>query len=114
MSSISKIQIDSTIGTILKDNRIRKNLTQEKLAEKLGISLKYISRIENGNSGIKPQTLINYMNVLDITPNTVYGDFIEDLNTKKKLELFDKINNLSDSNFDLLYAIVDLFENNSK
>ena len=38
--------------------------TQKELAEKIGISLKYISRIENGNNGVKTQTLIKYMNVL--------------------------------------------------
>lgn len=113
MSTISKSQIDATIGNILKDYRIKHNLTQEKLSEQLGISLKYISRIENGNSGIKPKTLINYMNILDITPNTIYGDFIQNNDTKKRLELYDKINNLSSNDFELLYSIVNLFENKS-
>ena len=53
MSSISKSDIDKNIGKILRDFRIKNNLTQEQLSEKLGISLKYISRIENGNNGVK-------------------------------------------------------------
>lgn len=45
MDSISKSDIDKTFGILLRDYRIKAGLTQEKLAEQLGISLKYISRI---------------------------------------------------------------------
>ena len=64
MSSVSKSDIDKNFGKVLRKFRVRNGFTQEQLSEKLGISLKYISRIENGNNGIKTQTLINYMNLL--------------------------------------------------
>ena len=64
MVSVSKSEIDKIFGKILRDFRVKNGLTQEQLSEKLGISLKYISRIENGNNGIKTQTLIKYMNML--------------------------------------------------
>ena len=76
MNSISKSDIDKTFGKILKDFRVKNGFTQEVMAEKLGISLKYISRIENGYSGIKTRTLINYMNILGITPNTIFKELI--------------------------------------
>ena len=69
MSSINKSDIDKHFGQIIKDFRIKSGLTQEQLSEKLGISLKYISRLENGYSGIKTQTLIRCMNILGIEPN---------------------------------------------
>ena len=47
MNSISKSDIDKTFGKILKDFRLKNGFTQDIMAEKLGISLKYISRIEN-------------------------------------------------------------------
>ena len=46
MNSITKLDIDKAFGKILRDFRIKHRLTQEQLSEKLGISLKYISRIE--------------------------------------------------------------------
>ena len=58
MVSVSKSEIDKIFGKILRDFRVKNGFTQEQLSEKLGISLKYISRIENGNNGIKTQTLI--------------------------------------------------------
>ena len=53
MNSVLKSDIDKNFGKILRDFRVKNKLTQEQLSEKLGISLKYISRIENGNNGIK-------------------------------------------------------------
>lgn len=53
MVSVSKSEIDKIFGKILRDFRVKNGFTQEQLSEELGISLKYISRIENGNNGIK-------------------------------------------------------------
>ena len=83
-------------------------LTQEQLAEQLGISLKYISRIENGNNGIKTQTLIKYMNILKITPNTLYKEFITDSQTKKNIELTEKICSLSEEKKVFITSVIDL------
>ena len=44
MNSISKSDIDKIFGKILRDFRIKNGYTQEVMAERLGISIKYISR----------------------------------------------------------------------
>ena len=108
MNSISKTEVDKIFGKILRDFRIKNELTQEKLSEKLGISLKYISRIENGNNGIKTQTLIHYMNFLGITPNTIYKPFMEHPEVAKNIELSEKINDLSDEKKEFLSSVIDL------
>lgn len=76
MSSDLKSNIDKSFGKTLKQYRTKSHHTQEYLSENLGISLKYISRIENGNNGVKVETLIKYMNLLGITPNTIFGPFM--------------------------------------
>lgn len=108
MDYISKSDIDQVFGKILRDFRIKNKLTQEQLAEKLGISLKYISRIENGNSGIKTQTLIKYMNILGILPNLIFDEFITNEKLKPQLELTEKLSKLSEEKIALLNSIVDL------
>lgn len=45
------------IGGLLKDERLKANLTQEALAEKTGTKKSYISRIENGRADIQLSTL---------------------------------------------------------
>lgn len=111
MDYISKSDIDKSFGKLLKQYRIKNNLTQEQLAEQLGISLKYISRIENGNNGIKTQTLIKCINLLGINPNIIYKDFITHKKVKKDIELSEKISYLTDDKKDFLNSIIDLIIN---
>lgn len=111
MSLVSKSDIDKNFGKILRDFRIKNKLTQEQLSEKLGISLKYISRIENGNNGVKTQTLINYMNILGITPNTIYASFITNQEATKNIEISEKLALLSDEKKDFINSMIDLLQN---
>ena len=111
MNSISKSDIDKTFGKILKDFRIKNRYTQEVMAERLGISLKYISRIENGYSGIKTQTLINYMNILGITPNIIFKDLITNKDIIKQIEISEKLNQLSEEKLNFVDNMIDLLIN---
>lgn len=45
------------IGELLKDERLKANMTQAALAEKTGTKKSYISRIENGRADIQLSTL---------------------------------------------------------
>lgn len=46
------------IGVLIQEARKKKNLTQEELAEKVGTTKNYISRIENDASDIRLSTLV--------------------------------------------------------
>ena len=111
MVSVSKSEIDKIFGKILRDFRVKNGLTQEQLSEKLGISLKYISRIENGNNGIKTQTLIKYMNILGIMPNIRYKDFINNTEVLDDINLFNKISSLSSDQKTFISSVIDLLKN---
>ncbi len=111
MDSISKTDIDKIFGKILKTYRLKKGYTQEVMAEKLGISLKYISRIENGYSGIKTRTLINYMNILGITPNTIYKEFMTNEEIIKQIKISEKLNQLSEEKLNFVNDMIDLLIN---
>lgn len=106
MGTISKPQIDTVLGKILKQYCIKNHLTQEQLSEKLDISLKYISRIENGNGGIKTQTLIKYMNTLGIEPNLLYGDLINNKSIQRHIELSEKLQYLSPEKVDFIMKMI--------
>ena len=111
MEPVSKENIDKIFGKILREYRIKNNLTQEQLSEKLGISLKYISRIENGNNGVKTQTLINYMNILGITPDLLYKPFIKHSEISENIKVSEKIVSLSKEKKQFILEIVDLLNN---
>ncbi len=111
MKSNKKIDIDKILGEIFKEYRLKNSLTQEKIAEKLGISVKYISRIENGTGGVKVETLVNYMNILGISPNTIFEKLIENDDLKLQIQLSKKLTELSDDKINFVITIIDLLKN---
>ena len=111
MDSITKSDIDKHFGKVLRNYRKKAKITQEYLAEQLGISLKYISRIENGNNGVKTQNLIQYMNILGVPPDTLYGKFMTHPNVKKDMELYEKITKLSEEEKEFISSVIDLLKN---
>lgn len=112
MNSVTKSDIDKDFGQTIKKFRVNAGLTQEQLSEKLGISLKYISRLENGYSGIKTQTLIRCMNILGIEPNILFSKFITNKDIKDNIQLSVDIASLSEDYKFLASSIVDLLKNN--
>ena len=110
MKSQNKIDIDKILGENFKKYRIKNKLTQEKIAEKLGISVKYISRIENGTGGVKVETLVNYMNILGISPNVIFEKLIVNEDLKTQLELSEKISSLSDKEIVFVSSMIDLLK----
>lgn len=107
MDSVSKSDIDKNWSKILKDSRLKANLTQEQLAEKIGISVKYISRIETGKSGIKTQTLIKYINLLGITQNVFYKSFVDNSEIMSNIRLSEKIETLSEDKKEFISNVID-------
>ena len=111
MKSLKKLDIDKVLGEVFKEYRVKNKLTQEKIAEKLGISVKYISRIENGTGGVKVETLVNYMNILGISPNVIFEKLIVNKDLENQIELSCKASKLSEEKLNVVISVIDLLEN---
>ncbi len=61
----------SVIGERLKRARKEKHFTQEQLAEKLDVSIAFLSRIERGSSQINLKRLSQVCEILDITEGEI-------------------------------------------
>jgi len=62
-------EIRAILGANLKKYRNYRNFTQEELAEKLDISIPFLSDIENSRKWISPATLVKLAGVLNIEPH---------------------------------------------
>ena len=60
------------VGKFIAERRKHKNLTQEQLSEKLGVSSKSVSRWENGKNLPDYTILDSLCNALDISINEFY------------------------------------------
>ena len=56
------------IGQVIKNHRVRYNMTQEFLADRLGVSRQAVSKWEKGQSDPSTTNLIALAKIFDITP----------------------------------------------
>lgn len=75
------------IGLRIKNLRRAEGLSQEELAEKMGISSKYLSSIERGKENPTLDTLIKLANALKIEPSEIFN-FSHEGKSKKDLIAF--------------------------
>ena len=69
------VALDYTIiGERLRTARLNQKLTQEKLAEKLNVSIAFLSRIERGNSHINLKRLSEICDILGVTEGYILSD----------------------------------------
>ena len=59
---------------------MKKSLTQEKLSEKCNVSSQYISAIESGRASCSLPFIIEICNILDVSPNNVFGNTVKNSN----------------------------------
>lgn len=92
------------MGKRICERRKFLGLTQEQLAERIGVSVQMISNLELGKKAIRPENLVKICSVL-----TVSSDFI--LTGKKNADdkniLMDKINSLSDEDYKMMEMLID-------
>lgn len=96
-------QVLIQIGKRIALRRKELNITQEQLAESIGLSLQSISCIELGKKGIRPENLINLCIALDSTSDYfLFGKRSE----SQMNSLVQKISTLNNEDYLLLESIV--------
>lgn len=95
----------SIIGERLKKARIDKNLTQEKLAEKLDVSIAFLSRIERGSSHISLKRLSQVCDILGISEGSILNGSSNNSDTYLSNEFDDILKNTTPEKQKLIYKI---------
>lgn len=81
------MEIKKLMGLRIKELRRSKEMSQEALSERMGISAKYLSSIERGRENPTLDTLINLAQALGIDISEVFNFSLED-KSKKDLKKF--------------------------
>ena len=66
----------AALGKRIREERMRLNLTQEKLAEDVGVSTAYIGQIERGERSLTLDKLIKVVNRLGVTVDYLLSDYV--------------------------------------
>ena len=93
------------IGERLKKARIDSNLTQVKLAEKLDVSIAFLSRIERGSSHISLKRLSQICDILGITEGSILNGSSNNSNTYLSSEFDNILKNTTPEKQKLIYKI---------
>ena len=93
------------IAERLKKARIDNNLTQEKLAEKLDVSIAFLSRIERGSSHISLKRLSQICDILGITEGSILNGSSNNSDTYLVSEFDDILKNTTPEKQKLIYKI---------
>lgn len=95
----------TTMGTRITQRRKELHLTQEQLAEKMGVSLQTISCIELGKKAIRPENLANLCTCLGVSSDYVlYGKRDE----SQMNDLINKISALPPEKYNSISNLVEL------
>ena len=95
-----------SIGKKIKLARNKQNYTQEELAEKLGLSTRYISQLERGIAFGSATTIINICKALQISSDFLFSDLIQNsspnLNEIVDIKFLENYLKLSSYNKDII------------
>ena len=93
------------MGIRISQQRRNLHLTQEQLAEQMGISLQSISCIELGKKAIRPENLANLCKSLNVSADYIlYGKRAE----HQMNEITEKLSKLSAEEYLIVQQLVDL------
>ena len=100
-------QMERIIGKRIQTIRKAKGLTQQQLAEMVGISTNYLSDLERGKSSPRMDKLVLIMNRLECSADDVFVDVINIRNQIKATRLSERIDSLPAGDQDKVLAILE-------
>ena len=95
----------SVIGSRLKKARKAKGMTQEELAEKLDVSIAFLSRIERGSSNINLKRLNEVCEILGVTEGEILNGVSSKSGAYLDKEFSELLKNCPNSKRKLIYDV---------
>lgn len=93
------------IGERLKKARIDKNMTQEKLAEQIDVSVAFLSRVERGTSHINLKRLTQICEILVVSEGSILNGVSSNSDNYLASEFNNILNSVSSDKQKLIYKI---------
>ena len=72
------------LGKRIREERLRLNLTQEQLSEKVNVTPSYLGAVERGEKSMTLEKLIDLVNVLGVSVDYILSDMIYAPNDKSE------------------------------
>lgn len=106
--------VQKLIGKRIKMYRMAKGLTQEELAEKIGLSRNYYSAAERGVYSLNLDKVVEIINILDCSADEIFADVINNGYKIKTSILSEKISLLPKDEQERILSVVDTLVTTTK
>lgn len=100
--------IEDKIGKRLQELRRNKGLTQEALAEMIGLSPNYISAVERGINQLSYDKLVDALNCLGCSADDVFCDVVDHATKSRCCKLSDRLEALPIEERRKVLAVLDI------
>lgn len=106
--------VEKQIGKRIQELRKKKGLTQEQLAERIGMSPNHYSSMERGVYGIKLPVLVQIMNCLECSADEIFADVINSGYVIRSSKIADQLEDVSPDEQAKILDVLELMIKNSK
>ena len=106
--------IEKSMGQRISQYRKAKNMTQDQLAEAVGLTTHHLSAIERGASGVRVEALVQIINVLGCTADDIFCDVIDSGYKSRASRISDELESLSPENRDKVLDVLETLIKNFK
>ena len=97
-------------GKRIKEMRKRAGMTQEQLAEDLGISREALAKIETGKNGTSVDGIVNFANYFNVTTDAIIGMYNKVSKYKELETMLDKVpDNMKDMAYNCIISVLNNF-----
>ena len=101
---------NDTYGSMIKELRIRNGLTQNQVAEALGVTPGYISNVENNRTAMSLRILMYYARLIGCSLDSLVGELEPEYSeTALDRKLYDVILTLDNETKEKLLATIELW-----
>jgi len=106
--------VEKKMGAIIKELRSKKGLTREKISEMLGLSVNHYSALERGLYGVKPEFLVNIINILGCSADDIFCDVIDTGYVSRSSIISDMLTDLTPASKEKAFEIFEVVIKNLK
>ena len=97
-----------SIGKNIRKFRLMRNLRQEDLAEKAGLSINYVGALERGEKIPSLETFLVLVNALEVSSDMVLCDLLVEKHQADASRLLDRMQDLPAHDVERILAVVDV------
>ena len=100
--------VDARLGQKLQHYREKAGISQEDLANHIGVSITSISNIERGANYPSFENFIKILNYIGVAPNSVMVDIVDCAQISRASELWNEMKGLSAEKKEQIFKIIEI------